>query len=102
MPAAYETCQVLRHCRAGCHYSAGPIVGQMLHPYLRRRQGMEEVVCLHPSLEPVLARTLGVPLFQEQLIRIAMIAAGFTAAKRKICAARWVSNGRKNACAKWK
>ena len=39
---------------------------------------MEEPVCLHPSLEPVLARTLGVPLFQEQLIRIAMIAAGFT------------------------
>jgi error-prone DNA polymerase len=56
----------------------GPIVGQMLHPYLRRRQDMEEPVCLHPSLEPVLHRTLGVPLFQEQLIRIAMIAAGFT------------------------
>ncbi|MBV9084911.1 MAG: error-prone DNA polymerase [Acidobacteriaceae bacterium] len=56
----------------------GPIVGQMLHPYLKRRQGMEEPVCLHPSLEPVLARTLGVPLFQEQLIRMAMIAAGFT------------------------
>ena len=56
----------------------GPIVGQMLHPYLKRRQGLEEPVCLHPSLEPVLARTLGVPLFQEQLIRIAMIAAGFS------------------------
>ncbi len=56
----------------------GPIVGQMLHPYLKRRQGLEDPVCLHPSLEPVLARTLGVPLFQEQLIRIAMIAAGFT------------------------
>ena len=56
----------------------GPIVGQMLHPYLRRRQGREEPVCLHPSLEPVLRRTLGVPLFQEQLIRIAMIAAGFS------------------------
>ena len=56
----------------------GPIVGQMLHPYLRRRQGLEEPVCLHPSLEPVLQRTLGVPLFQEQLIRIAMIAAGFS------------------------
>jgi error-prone DNA polymerase len=56
----------------------GPIVGQMLHPYLRRRQGMEEPVGLHPSLQPVLERTLGVPLFQEQLIRIAMIAAGFT------------------------
>lgn len=56
----------------------GPIVGQMLHPYLKRRQGLEEPVCLHPALEPVLARTLGVPLFQEQLIRIAMIAAGFS------------------------
>jgi error-prone DNA polymerase len=56
----------------------GPIVGQMLHPYLKRRQGLEEPVCLHPSLEPALRRTLGVPLFQEQLIRIAMIAAGFT------------------------
>ena len=56
----------------------GPIVGQMLHPYLKRRQGLEEPVCLHPDLEPVLKRTLGVPLFQEQLIKIAMISAGFT------------------------
>ncbi len=56
----------------------GPIVGQMLHPYLKRRQGVEEPVCLHPSLEPVLARTLGVPLFQEQLIKIAMITAKFS------------------------
>jgi error-prone DNA polymerase len=56
----------------------GPIVGQMLHPYLKRRQGLEKPVSLHPSLEPLLARTLGVPLFQEQLIRIAMIAAGFS------------------------
>jgi error-prone DNA polymerase len=56
----------------------GPIVGQMVNPYLKRRQGREPVECLHPSLEPVLARTLGVPLFQEQLLRMAMIAAGFT------------------------
>jgi error-prone DNA polymerase len=56
----------------------GPIVGEMLHPYLRRRQGLEKPVSLHPLLEPVLQRTLGVPLFQEQLIRIAMIAAGFS------------------------
>src|SRR5271156_2838606 len=56
----------------------GPIVGQMLHPYLRRRQGREAPQCLHPSLEPVLARTLGVPLFQEQLLRMAMIASNFT------------------------
>jgi len=56
----------------------GPIVGKMVHPYLRRRQRLEPPECLHPSLEPVLARTLGVPLFQEQLLRMAMIAAGFT------------------------
>ncbi len=56
----------------------GPIVGKMVHPYLKRRQGREAPECLHPSLEPVLARTLGVPLFQEQLLRMAMIAAGFT------------------------
>jgi len=56
----------------------GPIVGKMVHPYLRRRQGREVPNCLHPSLEPVLERTLGVPLFQEQLLRIAMIAAGFS------------------------
>jgi len=56
----------------------GPIVGQMVNPYLQRRQGREEVVYPHPSLEPVLKRTLGVPLFQEQLLRMAMIAANFT------------------------
>jgi error-prone DNA polymerase len=56
----------------------GPIVGKMMHPYLRRREGREEAVCLHPSLEPVLKRTLGVPIFQEQLLRMAMIAADFT------------------------
>jgi error-prone DNA polymerase len=56
----------------------GPIVGQMVHPYLNRRAGREPVRYPHPSLEPILARTLGVPLFQEQLLRIAMVAAGFT------------------------
>ncbi len=56
----------------------GPITGNMVHPYLARRQGREEVRYAHPSLEPVLKRTLGVPLFQEQLIRVAMVAAGFT------------------------
>jgi len=56
----------------------GPIVGKMVHPYLNRRQGRERADCLHPSLEPVLQRTLGVPLFQEQLLRMAMIVAGFS------------------------
>jgi error-prone DNA polymerase len=56
----------------------GPIVGKMLHPYLRRRQGLERITYPHPDLQPVLERTLGVPLFQEQLLRMAMIVAGFT------------------------
>jgi error-prone DNA polymerase len=56
----------------------GPIVGQMVNPYLQRRQGREPVTYPHPSLEPVLKRTLGVPLFQEQLLRIAMVAANFS------------------------
>ena len=56
----------------------GPIVGKMMHPYMRRRQGKEEVSYPHPLLEPVLKRTLGVPLFQEQLLRMAMVVASFT------------------------
>jgi len=59
----------------------GPIVGQMMHPYMRRRQGKEAVSYPHPSLEPVLERTLGVPLFQEQLLRIAMTVADFSGAE---------------------
>jgi error-prone DNA polymerase len=56
----------------------GPIVGDMVHPYIRRRRGREPVTYPHPSLEPILARTLGVPLFQEQLLRMAMVTAGFS------------------------
>jgi error-prone DNA polymerase len=56
----------------------GPIVGNMVNPFLKRRQGREAVIYPHPSLETVLGRTLGVPLFQEQLLRMAMIAANFT------------------------
>jgi error-prone DNA polymerase len=56
----------------------GPIVGEMVNPYLERRMGREAVDYLDPSLEPVLKRTLGIPLFQEQLLRMAMIVAGFT------------------------
>ena len=56
----------------------GPITGQMTSPYLKRRQNKEKVTYPHPSLEPVLKRTLGVPLFQEQLLRMAMICANFT------------------------
>jgi error-prone DNA polymerase len=56
----------------------GPIEGKMAHPYLARRQNKEKVEPLHPCLEKILNRTLGVPLFQEQLLRMAMVAAGFT------------------------
>jgi error-prone DNA polymerase len=56
----------------------GPIVGNMVNPFLKRRQGREAVTYPHPSLETVLERTLGVPLFQEQLLRMAMITANFT------------------------
>ena len=56
----------------------GPIEGKMAHPYLARRQGREKAEPLHPCLEKILHRTLGVPLFQEQLLRMAMVAASFT------------------------
>ena len=56
----------------------GPIQGEMVHPYLRRKAGLEEVTYPHPSLEPILKRTLGVPLFQEQGMQVAIAAAGFT------------------------
>jgi error-prone DNA polymerase len=59
----------------------GPIVGKMMHPYMRRRQKKEEITYPHPSLIPVLERTLGVPLFQEQLLRIAMTVANFSGAE---------------------
>ena len=59
----------------------GPIQGDMVHPYLRRRNGEEPVVYPSPELEEILGRTLGVPLFQEQAMKIAIVAAGFTPAE---------------------
>ena len=56
----------------------GPIQGDMVHPYLRRREGKEDVVYAKPELEKVLGKTLGVPLFQEQAMRVAIECAGFT------------------------
>jgi error-prone DNA polymerase len=56
----------------------GPIVGKMLSGYIARRQGKEPIDYIHPSFEPILKRTLGVPLFQEQLLRMAMTIAGFS------------------------
>ena len=59
----------------------GPIVGDLVHPYLNRRRGYEPVDYIHPACEPILKRTLGVTLFQEQVLRIAMEVAGFTGAE---------------------
>ncbi len=56
----------------------GPIVGQMVHPYLKRRRGEEPIDMPHPALVPILERTLGVPLFQEQVMKMAVALAGFT------------------------
>src|SRR6266852_2438871 len=56
----------------------GPIQGGMVHPYLRRRNGEEPVDSPHPSLDPILERTLGVPLFQEQVMQIAITGAGYS------------------------
>ena len=55
----------------------GPIQGDMVHPYLRRKQGLEDVTYPSDAIRSVLERTLGVPIFQEQVIRLAMVAAGF-------------------------
>src|ERR671912_2289949 len=59
----------------------GPIQGDMVHPYLRRRQGKEKPEYPKPELEEILGRTLGVPLFQEQAMKIAIVAAGFSPAE---------------------
>lgn len=59
----------------------GPIQGGSVHPYIKRRNGEEEVVYDHPSMEPALRKTLGVPLFQEQLMQLAVDCAGFTPAE---------------------
>lgn len=59
----------------------GPLQGDMVHPYLRRRRGQEAVTYYHPCLEPVLQETLGVILFQEQVLRVAMAIAGFSGAE---------------------
>jgi len=59
----------------------GPIQGNMVHPYLRRRQGAEPVTYVHPTLEPILQETLGVMVFQEQVIRVAVAVAGFSPAE---------------------
>ncbi len=62
----------------GRDHQAGPIQGNAVHPYIRRKQGREPVTYAHPLLEPILKDTLGVILYQEQIIEIAMYVAGMT------------------------
>ncbi len=78
---------MLPRLRPKCYYDLaievaivrpGPIQGQMVHPYLRRRNGQEPVAYPGPEVEGVLKRTLGVPIFQEQVMQLAIVAAGFT------------------------
>jgi error-prone DNA polymerase len=75
----------------------GPIQGGMVHPYLRRRNGEEPIVLPHEMLAPILARTLGVPLFQEQVMQLAIVGAGYTGGEadqlRRDMAA-WRRNGK--------
>jgi len=74
----------------------GPIQGEMVHPYLRRRNGEESVTYPSEAVRGVLERTLGVPLFQEQVIKLAMVAAGFSPGKAdqlRRSMAKWKRNG---------
>jgi error-prone DNA polymerase len=75
----------------------GPIQGGMIHPYLRRRTGEEPPISPHPCLDPILDRTLGVPLFQEQVMQIAMVGAGYSpgeADQLRRDMAAWKKHGR--------
>ena len=71
----------------------GPIQGGMVHPYLRRRAGQEKITYAHDSLIPILSKTLGIPLFQEQVMQIAVVAAGFTPGEsdelRRVVSSAW-------------
>ncbi len=74
----------------------GPIVGKMVHPYLKRRKGLEPIDIPDPRLEPILGRTLGVPLFQEQVMKMAIVLADFTpgeADQLRRAIGAWRSNG---------
>ena len=72
----------------------------MVNPYLRRRTGMEQPDYMHPSLEPILQRTLGVPLFQEQLLKMAMTVAGFTGGEAEELRRPWARSDPRSACGK--
>ena len=73
-----------------------------MHPYMRRRQKKEAVTYPHPSLIPVLKRTLGVPLFQEQLLRMAMTVAIFRVRRQRNCAVPSACAVRGSAWSNWK
>ena len=74
-----EAPHLLRPCCRSCYRPASPIQGDMVHPYLRRRNGTELKEKQPKEISQVLDRTLGVPIFQEQVIQLVMVAAGFSA-----------------------
>lgn len=93
---------LLPRLRPRCYYDIvievaivrpGPIVGGMVHPYLKRRHGREKFTYPHPKLEPILKKTCGVPLFQEQVMQIAVEVAGFTPGEadelRRVVSSAW-------------
>ncbi|NIB44512.1 error-prone DNA polymerase [Pseudomaricurvus alkylphenolicus] len=96
---------MLPRLRPQCYYDLvievaivrpGPIQGDMVHPYLKRRNGEEDITYPNPEIEAVLKRTLGVPIFQEQVIKLAMVAAGFSggeADQLRRAMASWGRNG---------
>ena len=89
---------MLPRLKPRCYYDSGievaiirpgPIQGDMVHPYLRRRSGEEAVSYPSDAVRDVLQRTLGVPIFQEQVMQLAVVAAGLHPARLIGCAGRW-------------
>ena len=76
----------------------GPIQGGSVHPYIKRRNGEEPVTYDHPSMEQALRKTLGVPLFQEQLMQLAVDCAGFSGPRPTSCAGPWGPSGPRRRC----
>jgi error-prone DNA polymerase len=80
----------------------GPLQGNMVHPYLKRRQGLEPVDYMHPTLKPVLEETMGVILYQEQILQVAMLIAGFSAGEGNLLRKVMARKNAREELAKWR
>ncbi|HAR97050.1 MAG TPA: error-prone DNA polymerase [Deltaproteobacteria bacterium] len=80
----------------------GPLQGNMVHPYLKRRQGLEPVDYMHPILKPVLEETMGVILYQEQILQVAMLIAGFSAGEGNLLRKVMARKNAREELAKWR